>query len=194
MGQDDEVKDFSSGEPGRFEGVQKHATPPSRNDGHSGCISHDTGLSFGGRAGKLLNMEQGVMRTVSGIALALLIVGGVDAKPVKTTGSFTLYYVAQVDPSKAGRGGIKGRVKTTEGKWETYRLSPADTRSANMEGTVSVTEPDGSTTVVSITRVGEWTDMPEGWHGRGNRMNPLTAYRTVAADQKYHPYGSRIFI
>lgn len=48
--------------------------------------------------------------------------------------------------------------------------------------------------IVSIAKVGEWTDLPEGWQGKGNRMNPLTPYPTVAADQNRHPYGSRIFI
>ena len=124
-------------------------------------------------------------------SLALLNVGSSRAEPVEATGSFTLYYVAEVKPAASGTA---GKVQTTDGKWETYRLSPKDNKSANIEGTVAIKEPDGSTTVVSFAKVGEWSDLPKGWKGRGNRMNPLTPYRMVAADQKHHPYGSRIFI
>ena len=135
-------------------------------------------------------------KTISGIAL--LIAAGqpitTGAEPVKGTGSLTLYYIAEVDPAKAGSGGVAGKVKTTEGKWQTYRLTPKDTKAANIQGTVSVKEPDGSSTIVSIAKVGQWLDLPKGWKGKGNRMNPLTPYRTVAADQKHHPYGSRVFI
>ena len=132
---------------------------------------------------------------VASLALTgMLWKGAAQGEPVKATGSFTLYYVAEVDPAKADAGGRTGKVKTAEGKWETYRLSLSDTKSANMQGTVAVKEPDGTTTIVSIAKIGEWLDLPKGWHGKGNRMNPLTPYRVVAADQKYHPYGSRIFI
>ncbi len=132
---------------------------------------------------------------IAWIAIAFsVLIGTAPAEPIKATGSFTLYYVAEVDPAKASSGGVAGKVKTTEGKYETYRLSYTDTKSANMQGTVAVKEPDGGTTIVSIAKVGEWIDLPKGWHGKGNKMNPLTPYRVVAADQKYHPYGSRIFI
>ena len=130
---------------------------------------------------------------VGTLALVGLAGAGVArAAPVKATGSFSLYYVAEVKPTDSG--GRAGKVKTPEGKWETYRLSPADTKAANMEGTVAVKEPDGSTTIVSIAKIGKWLDLPKGWHGKGNRMNPLTPFRTVAADQRRHRYGSRIFI
>lgn len=123
---------------------------------------------------------------------AAIVLLDTHAEPVKATGSFTLYYIAEVEP--VASGGTTGKVKTVDGKWETYRLSPSNNKSANIEGTVAVKEPDGSTTVVSFTKIGEWSDLPKGWKGRGNRMNPLTPYRIVAADQKFHPYGSRVFI
>ena len=58
---------------------------------------------------------------------------------------------------------------------------------------VSGTDETGKRYITNIVKVGLWQDLPDGWEGMGNRLNPLVTYRTVAADQKIHRYGSRIF-
>ena len=115
-----------------------------------------------------------------------------QSEPVRGKGSFSLYYVAEVAPQKAG--GIPGKVKSAEGSWNVYRLSPQDTRKANMQGTVSVLDDDGERHLAALVNIGKWVMIPKGWEGKGNRMNPLVSYRSLAADQKHHPYGSRVFI
>lgn len=105
---------------------------------------------------------------------------------------FTLYYVTEVKP--VAKGGRTGKYKTTAGKWLKYRVSRSDDRRGHMEGTVVSAAPDGTRITTTIIRVGVWEDLPAGWHGKGNRGNPLLPYRTVAADQRRYPYGSRIFI
>lgn len=107
-------------------------------------------------------------------------------------GKFTMYYVAEVERKTAG--GVPKKVRDEDGAWSVYRLSPADMRRANMQGTVRVLDDDGDHHLATIVRLGEWVKVPKGWEGKGNRMNPLVAYRVVAADTKQHPYGSRLFV
>jgi len=118
--------------------------------------------------------------------------GFLDAAPRVGEGRFSLYYVAEVERKKSG--GVPKKVQDEAGSWSVYRLSPADMRRANMQGTVRVLDDDGDHHLATIVRIGEWVKVPKGWEGKGNRMNPLVAYRSVAADPKHHPYGSRLFI
>lgn len=129
--------------------------------------------------------------SASALGLAGFVPTECVADPRKDTGSFSLYYVAEI---KAGSGTVTGKVQTTDGKWETYRLTPSDARAANMQGTVAIEKPDGKSVVVNFVKIGQWKDLPDGWMGKGNRMNPLEPYRMVAADQTQHPFGSRVFI
>lgn len=131
---------------------------------------------------------------VCALALAALATAYTPPAPAAEKGNalFTLYYVAEVSTAK--KGGVTGKVQTADGKWIKYRVSPADHRQANMQGTVVSTEPDGKRIVSSIVRIGVWKDLPDGWRGRGNRQNPLVPYRSVAADQKIYPYGSRLYL
>ena len=114
-----------------------------------------------------------------------------DAAPTKGTATWTLYYVAEMEGKEVKTGGVG--VVTTEGKKIRVQVSPRDMRKANLEGTVTGVGADGKRYVTNIVKLGLWTDLKEGWEGMGNRTNPLVTYRTVAADQKRHRYGSRIF-
>lgn len=124
--------------------------------------------------------------------LALHCIALTSIHAEKDKAHFSLYYVAEV--KETAEGGKTGTVETVDGKWETYRISHSDNRKANMEGTVVVKNAEGKNVVVSISKIGVWHDLKEGWEGKGNRMNPLVSYRTVAADTKFHHYGSRLFI
>lgn len=126
------------------------------------------------------------------LLLLSILVASLAAKPLKGKARFSLYYVAEVKPKSSG--GISGRVTEGDNKWEVFRLSPADTRRANMEGNVSVVDDDGERHLASIVSIGQWVMVPKGWEGKGNRMNPLISYQTVAADTRVHPYGSRLFV
>lgn len=131
-------------------------------------------------------------KIIAFVAPTLAVGASVQAGPVKAMGRFSLYYVAEVTPRSSGA--IAGKVQTLDGVWETYRLASKEKGAANMEGSVAVKEADGSSTIVSIITLGRWSDLPKGWAGKGNRHNPLIPYRTVAADQRRHPYGSRIHV
>lgn len=132
------------------------------------------------------------MIRISLLLLALNLLSIAHSHAEKGKARFSLYYVAEVNES--AEGGRTGKVQTVEGKWETYRISRTDNKKANMEGTAVVKDADGKNVVVSISKIGVWHDLKEGWEGKGNRMNPLVSYRTVAADTKYHHYGSRLFV
>ena len=73
-------------------------------------------------------------------------------------------------------------------------MSPRDLRKANLEGTVSGVGSDGKRYVTNIVKLGLWEDLKDGWEGQGNRSNPLVTYRSVAADQSRHRYGSRLYV
>jgi 3D (Asp-Asp-Asp) domain-containing protein len=126
-------------------------------------------------------------------SVVTMLPGAVLAKQVKGTTHCTLYYVFEA-PGEESAKGSKVTVITTKGEKLRVRVSPPNLRKANLEGTVTSVDPkDGTRYVTNIVRVGVWKDLPEGWEGKGNHSNPLSYYRTVAADQKRHPYGSRIF-
>jgi 3D (Asp-Asp-Asp) domain-containing protein len=114
-----------------------------------------------------------------------------EAAPTKGSSNWTLYYVAEMVGKEVKGGGVG--VLTTEGKKIRVQVSPRDLRKANLEGTVTGLGADGKRYVTSIVKVGLWQDLHEGWEGQGNRSNPLLTYRSVAADQSRHRYGSRIF-
>jgi len=117
---------------------------------------------------------------------------GVADASVKGNALFTFYYVEEV--KFIARGGMAGKVQSVDGKWFKYRVSHADHREAHMEGTAFIKEADGTRIVASMVKVGVWKDLPSGWHGKGNRRNPLYPYRSAAADQKIYPYGTRIYL
>ena len=88
--------------------------------------------------------------------VALLLASTVKnsrAETAKGKGKFTVYYVAEVKPVESG--GVSGKVKI-EDKWQRYRLSPADGRKANLEGSVSVEGPEGKKWTYGIVKVGVW--------------------------------------
>lgn len=116
----------------------------------------------------------------------------VAAASVKGKARFTLYYVEEV--KFVAKGGRTGKVQSVDGKWYKYRVSHVDHREAHMEGTAFVKQADGTRIVANMVRIGVWKDLPPGWHGRGNRRNPLYPYRSAAADQKIYPYGTRIYL
>lgn len=126
------------------------------------------------------------------VAAAMWLPDAVLAKPRLGQAKFSLYYVAEVESK--GAGGVPKKVRDENGGWNVYRLSPADARVANMQGTVSILDDDGDRHLAAIVRIGEWVKVPKGWEGKGSRMNPLVPYRAVAADPRHHPYGSRVFI
>lgn len=137
------------------------------------------------------------MTTIRSISITALLLWGAaltpaTGEPTKAKGKFTLYYVAEVEAATSG--GSSGKVQLTDGTWETYRMSPKNNRRANMEGTVASFDKDGKRYISSIIKIGRWHDLPDHWHGKGNRDNPLHPYRSVAADQRHHPYGSHLFI
>lgn len=129
---------------------------------------------------------------IHGVIAVLPSLNPLHAEPIKGEAKFSLYYIAEVKPKESG--GIQGKVELGDREWEVFRLSPADTRRANMEGSLSVVDDDGEMHLASIISIGRWTMIPKGWEGRGNRTNPLVSYRSVAADPRYHPYGSRLFV
>ncbi|MFK5920817.1 MAG: 3D domain-containing protein [Verrucomicrobiota bacterium] len=129
---------------------------------------------------------------VSFLSLALTLTMLSSTYAEKAKARFSLYYVAEAN--EVSEGGRTGKVETVEGKWETYRISRKDNSKANREGTVVTKDAEGNDVVVSISKIGVWHDLKKGWEGKGNRKNPLTSYRTIAADTKYHRYGSRIFV
>ena len=129
---------------------------------------------------------------IHGVTALLLSIVQLHAEPIKGKAKLSLYYVAEVKPKKSG--GIQGKIQIGESEWDVFRLSPADTRRANMEGSVSVVDDDGEMHLASIISIGRWAMIPKGWEGRGNRINPLVSYRSVAADIRHHPYGSRLFV
>ena len=126
------------------------------------------------------------------LSLACCLAGFAFGEPISGKAKFSFYCVAEVSPKEGG--GIPGKVLDPDGKWRGFRLSPTDTRNANMEGTVSVVDEKGVRQVASIVEIGRWAITPDGWEGRGNRENPLVSYRMVAADLGHHPYGSRLHI
>jgi 3D (Asp-Asp-Asp) domain-containing protein len=128
---------------------------------------------------------------VAAAALNLPAVG--EAAPAKGTATVTLYYVFEADGEEPASGSSVS-ITTVEGEKLRVRVSPSILKKANLEGTVTSVDPeDGKRYVTSIVKLGMWTDLADGWEGMGNRTNPLTTYRTVAADQKQHAYGSRIY-
>ena len=137
------------------------------------------------------------MKRPAGILFLILVYGLACADGLgqeKGNGSFTLYYIAEVkNPEEVKTGGVELKLK--DGTVKRYRLAPADMKKANMQGTVVKVNPDtGKRTTANFIQLGKWVELPGGWEGSGNRMNPITSYRTVAADQSIHPYGSRVLI
>jgi hypothetical protein len=65
------------------------------------------------------------------LSLAIFTAAPLSADPTKGKGSFSLYYVAEVEPRKSGW--VQGTIKRPDGSWGVYRLSPTDTRKAKME-------------------------------------------------------------
>lgn len=126
------------------------------------------------------------------MALMLFLLPPLRSEPREGRAKFSLYYVAEVE-AKAGGKATK-RVRDKNGDWTVYRLSPADARLANMQGTVRILDRKGDQHLAAIVRIGEWVRVPKGWEGKGSRMNPLVPYRSLAADLNHHPYGSRVFV
>ncbi len=129
-------------------------------------------------------------------SMFLILVGfstGHSAEPVKGTGDWTLYYIAEASSDVVKSGGNVA-VITRDGEKLRYQVAPAELRKATVEGTAAGVDPKTGAWIVSnIVATGVWEDLPEGWEGKGNRANPLATYRSVAADQKHHPFGSRIY-
>ena len=127
-------------------------------------------------------------------ALAVFVTSSSNAAPTKGTGTWTLYYVFEADGTESTSGSTI-TIVTEKGEKLRVRVSPPVLRKANLEGTVTSVDPkDGKRYVTNFIKLGHWEDLPEGWEGKGNRSNPLAAYRSVAADQNHHPFGSRVYL
>ena len=127
-------------------------------------------------------------------AFLALFQARLSAAPQKGNGLFTLYYVYEAT-GKEPSSGRQVTIVTTKGEKLRVRVSPPVLRRANIEGTVASTDPkDGKRYITNYIKAGLWKDLPDGWEGMGNHSNPLVAYRSVAADQKHHRYGARLFV
>jgi 3D (Asp-Asp-Asp) domain-containing protein len=116
-----------------------------------------------------------------------------SAQPTKGTATWPLYYVAELEGKEVSSGG-SATVVTATGEKIRVQLAPGHLRKANLEGTAAGNDASGKPIVSNIIKVGLWEDLPDDWEGKGNRSNPLKTYRSVAADQRSHPFGSRIYV
>lgn len=104
-----------------------------------------------------------------------------------------MYYIANVRRSTSGEG-VAGKATDRDGSRVSYTVTGRTHRVMEMQATVSVRQKDGTRKVYSRVRRGVWIELLPTEYGLGNRDNPLVPFVIVAADQRHHPFGSRVYV
>ncbi len=115
------------------------------------------------------------------------------AEPKVREALWTAYYVAPVSPAGEGEGRTVS-FTNLQGKKTRYTITSGSYRRAEMEAVAVGIDAEGNERFAYRIGQGKWKELPDGAQGMGNRMNPLTAFRHVAADQSIHRYGSMVHV
>lgn len=120
----------------------------------------------------------------------------VTMEPVEVPVQFTAYYIAEVELENKPEGDATMPIWFTreDGKRIRQFLTPEDYQTMEMEGSALNIMPGGKKKPAYRLSSGEWKELPDGVIAKGNKMNPLVAYRHIAADQGIYPYGSLVHI
>jgi 3D (Asp-Asp-Asp) domain-containing protein len=106
--------------------------------------------------------------------------------------NLTTYYIAEVEASPVSDGATSGvpvMARDLAGKQERVLVPVETLRRAEMQSLAMGQK--GRMWIQVGNRI--WEELPAGWMGMGNRVNPIVPYLHVAADQSKYPYGSLIY-
>ncbi|MEM8954062.1 MAG: 3D domain-containing protein [Verrucomicrobiota bacterium] len=121
---------------------------------------------------------------------------GTPSLPAQTkgTGHWTLYHIAELRERELTGASAAGTVVMLDGSKRPYRITEAEHRKIEMQGTAQAFIPaQQRVAVFSRIKKGLWQELPNGSFGRGNRNNDKSPFRILAADQTIHRFGSRVF-
>jgi 3D (Asp-Asp-Asp) domain-containing protein len=115
------------------------------------------------------------------------------AKPLDRNILWTAYYITPVERAEKSDG-KSVNYTNQEGKRIRFTMTSGSFKRAEMEGVAVGLDKQGNPHFAYRVEQGEWKELEGDGMGMGNRMNPLSPFRHIAADQSLYPYGSLVHV
>ena len=107
---------------------------------------------------------------------------------------FTRYFTERVELAPEPGSGVRYTFKNLRGRKETRYLTSAAHEKFRLEGMGWYVCPDGARRVVHWVEDGRGREIQPDLDGWGAKGNPIVPFVHIAADPKYYPYGTRVFV
>lgn len=106
---------------------------------------------------------------------------------------WTAYFKTETEPTAEGEG-RKVIFTFRDGTQSIFWVTPKSFEAANLQSLAIFPDRDGKEYYGFRMDTGQFTELPKGSMGMGNKSNPIVPLVHVSANQRDIPYGSMIYI